>query len=198
MSDVSQGPGWWIASDGKWYPPQEQSTTAPAPLAADVAPAPGYWRGTDGNWYPPQQTPGEAPKKKFYKRVWFWLLIVVVLGLGGCSAVLIGGGVAIDRAAHVQHTVVYAVTGTSPASNITYNTLQEGSGQNGESQVSNVALPWTKTISVSGLVTAFDVIASVGEGGGSVTCTIAEDGRQIATNTATGAFSSATCNSVGT
>lgn len=21
MSDVSQGPGWWIASDGKWYPP---------------------------------------------------------------------------------------------------------------------------------------------------------------------------------
>ena len=22
MSDVSQGPGWWIASDGKWYPPQ--------------------------------------------------------------------------------------------------------------------------------------------------------------------------------
>ncbi len=21
MSDVSQGHGWWIASDGKWYPP---------------------------------------------------------------------------------------------------------------------------------------------------------------------------------
>ena len=21
MSDVSQGPGWWIASDGRWYPP---------------------------------------------------------------------------------------------------------------------------------------------------------------------------------
>lgn len=21
MSDVSQGPGWWLASDGKWYPP---------------------------------------------------------------------------------------------------------------------------------------------------------------------------------
>lgn len=27
MSDVSQGPGWWLASDGKWYPPQ----TSPAP-----------------------------------------------------------------------------------------------------------------------------------------------------------------------
>lgn len=23
MSDVSQGPGWWEASDGKWYPPEQ-------------------------------------------------------------------------------------------------------------------------------------------------------------------------------
>lgn len=23
MSDTSQGPGWWLASDGKWYPPQD-------------------------------------------------------------------------------------------------------------------------------------------------------------------------------
>ncbi len=22
MSDVAQGPGWWVASDGKWYPPE--------------------------------------------------------------------------------------------------------------------------------------------------------------------------------
>lgn len=22
MSDVSQGEGWWLASDGKWYPPE--------------------------------------------------------------------------------------------------------------------------------------------------------------------------------
>ncbi len=27
MSDVSQVPGWWIAPDGRWYPPQ----AAPAP-----------------------------------------------------------------------------------------------------------------------------------------------------------------------
>jgi hypothetical protein len=23
MSDASQGPGWWLANDGKWYPPEE-------------------------------------------------------------------------------------------------------------------------------------------------------------------------------
>lgn len=30
MSDASQGPGWWLASDGKWYPPNaEQGVTGP-------------------------------------------------------------------------------------------------------------------------------------------------------------------------
>ena len=29
MSDTSQGEGWWLASDGKWYPP----TASPGPSA---------------------------------------------------------------------------------------------------------------------------------------------------------------------
>jgi hypothetical protein len=29
MSDYSQGPGWWQASDGKWYPPQQHPGAAP-------------------------------------------------------------------------------------------------------------------------------------------------------------------------
>jgi len=32
MSDTSQGPGWWLASDGRWYPPQ--SAPAPPPLGS--------------------------------------------------------------------------------------------------------------------------------------------------------------------
>ncbi len=32
MTDSSQGPGWWLASDGKWYPPE---TWAGPPLAVD-------------------------------------------------------------------------------------------------------------------------------------------------------------------
>lgn len=31
MSDSSQGPGWWLASDGKWYPPQSAATPVPPP-----------------------------------------------------------------------------------------------------------------------------------------------------------------------
>ncbi len=36
MSDQGQGPGWWQASDGKWYPPQPEApppTPPPAPSA---------------------------------------------------------------------------------------------------------------------------------------------------------------------
>lgn len=29
MSDQSQGPGWWQASDGKWYPPEQSPAPAP-------------------------------------------------------------------------------------------------------------------------------------------------------------------------
>jgi len=41
MSDTSQGPGWWLASDGKWYPPELWTgppTSAP-PAASGTPPA---------------------------------------------------------------------------------------------------------------------------------------------------------------
>jgi hypothetical protein len=37
MSDTPQGPGWWLASDGKFYPPE----SAPGGAAAPGDPAPG-------------------------------------------------------------------------------------------------------------------------------------------------------------
>lgn len=47
MSDYSQGPGWWQASDGKWYPPQQAAPAAPtAPWGA--APPAGTAYGTPG------------------------------------------------------------------------------------------------------------------------------------------------------
>ena len=124
-------------------------------------------------------------------------LIVLAVGISGCSAIVFGAGVAVNNAAHVNHTVVYSVTGSGQANDITYATLQQGSGQNGEAQVTNVNLPWTKTITASGLFTSFSVSATVGSGGGTVTCTITEDGQQLNTNTATGAFATAACTSAG-
>lgn len=37
MSDTSQGPGWWQASDGRWYPPTARPGT-PTPPAQPLAP----------------------------------------------------------------------------------------------------------------------------------------------------------------
>ena len=47
MSDSSQGSGWWLASDGKWYSPEQ----APGPVPQ--SPAPQYW--------PPPAAPGYGP-----------------------------------------------------------------------------------------------------------------------------------------
>ena len=47
MSDMQQGPGWWQASDGKWYPPEThpfRQTPPPGhlPSDGDQVPTPGY------------------------------------------------------------------------------------------------------------------------------------------------------------
>lgn len=38
MSQVSQGPGWWLASDGRWYPPEQvPGYPAPGPTAESAS-----------------------------------------------------------------------------------------------------------------------------------------------------------------
>ena len=47
MSDSPQGPGWWQASDGKWYPPEQSAgsgSSAPSPPPKPVRPAPDWVR----------------------------------------------------------------------------------------------------------------------------------------------------------
>ncbi len=190
MSDVSQGPGWWQASDGKWYAPQQQpGPMAPSPTS-EVPPGPGFWRGTDGNWYAPQVPPAQNAKKPVYRRVWFWLLVVLALGIGGCASILSLTSSAINTANNKQHTVVYRVTGAGTAT-ITYSAWDKD--HNGTTQHSDVPLPWTKTITGSGLFNAYSVDATLGASGGTVACTLTVDGKQVSSNSASGAFSSATC-----
>lgn len=44
MSDVSQGPGWWLASDGKWYPPYAVPSPSPPFPPPPAAPGSGATR----------------------------------------------------------------------------------------------------------------------------------------------------------
>ncbi len=68
MSDVSQGPGWWLASDGRWYPPDQVpgytpvgSTEVPVArvgLDPSGAPVPGGPPDPVGMGYP--EVPGHG------------------------------------------------------------------------------------------------------------------------------------------
>jgi len=55
VSDGSAGPGWWLASDGRWYPP-EQAPGLPPPTPPLVGPPPGA-----GYALPPDPGYGFAP-----------------------------------------------------------------------------------------------------------------------------------------
>jgi hypothetical protein len=74
VSDVSQGPGWWQASDGKWYPPQPAAT--PPPMAPPPGPGPGPQWG------------GPPPAKKSNKGCLIALAVVGVVALLGIAAVV--------------------------------------------------------------------------------------------------------------
>ncbi len=61
MSEVSQGPGWWLASDGRWYSPDQSPGYAP-PGAQAYPPPSGAPIGPVGAAYGPSTAPpGYAP-----------------------------------------------------------------------------------------------------------------------------------------
>ena len=58
--------GWWLASDGKWYPPAEGlEVTSPADRnptgPATAQPGPDWWLASDLKWYGPDFPPDVAP-----------------------------------------------------------------------------------------------------------------------------------------
>jgi hypothetical protein len=71
MSDVSKAPGWWQASDGKWYPPETHPDwrPPPAPMGTQIPATPSG--GSLGS--PP------GVRRPLFKRWWIWLATAVVL-----------------------------------------------------------------------------------------------------------------------
>ena len=86
MSDTSQGPGWWQASDGKWYPPEQApgggaGTTAGAGTAnVDIGGAFSY------GWNKFTQNAG--PLIVAVLVMWVLQLIVQAIGFGFRSLIL--------------------------------------------------------------------------------------------------------------
>ncbi len=81
MSDTSQGPGWWQASDGKWYPPESNPSTA----QSAAPPPPGPMTSVPGP--PLAHQVGAVQLQRVVGKTrnpWgVWLLTLVTLGIYG-------------------------------------------------------------------------------------------------------------------
>src|SRR5688500_18582318 len=77
MSDTPQGPGWWQASDGKFYPPQPQTQPPPPPMGV----------GPTGPM-PPMPPPAQTGMSGCLKAFLIGGAIALVLGFGGCAVAL--------------------------------------------------------------------------------------------------------------
>lgn len=86
MSDWAQGDDWWMASDGKWYPPTSRAVVAPPPPPPLGISASPHW----GHQPPP---PTAAPRATLSPTLTAWvkgLMIVTTLAMaGGVVAALV-------------------------------------------------------------------------------------------------------------
>lgn len=84
MSDVSQGPGWWQASDRKWYPPEA------VPGSTPTAGAPTGWTpGTAGPGMAATASALRVPRARSSTTTGgVWALVLLV-----CGAVMIAGSI---------------------------------------------------------------------------------------------------------
>ena len=84
MSDMSQGPGWWQASDGKWYPPEQAPGYQP-PAGGPAGGGTSFGEAISYGW------------NKFIQNIGEWIILwliyfVVVLALAIVTfAVAVGG-----------------------------------------------------------------------------------------------------------
>jgi hypothetical protein len=150
MSDMSQGPGWWIASDGKWYPPHlhpsvratetphaESPGTAATPTGAAYSGSGAgpfvtsdpvnRFPGTPGLAYPDGTPPAsETPKKHSRRPVAAAMGIVVVILL------VVGGVVAFGHTQSASATVINAVNSTvsNGTAHVTLSLTGQAAGTN--------------------------------------------------------------------
>jgi hypothetical protein len=84
MSATSQGPGWWLASDGKWYPPElwtGPSATQGAAYGGAVAPGYAGSSYAHSGQVAPAKTNGLAIAALICGCVGFLLFIPGILGI---------------------------------------------------------------------------------------------------------------------
>lgn len=105
MSDTSQGEGWWLASDGKWYPPElhrDYVPPAPPPLPLPSIPTPPSPAG-------PSQPEGNQATA-WYKRRWVHVTGGALVSLVVVSALFSDDAEQPDQVTVAEQSTVAATT----------------------------------------------------------------------------------------
>ncbi len=153
MSNVSQGPGWWMASDQRWYPPESHPSYRPPPPAIPAFGS--YPGGQSFSPNPSSHAPGGPPLADYGQRVGGWLIDWLIL------LVICGVLSAITHSFHYSHvattfngyssnnrTFRLGMPGAllSPVIVVAYGTLMCGSGR---AQTLGMMVTKTKAVKVS-------------------------------------------------
>jgi hypothetical protein len=120
-------------------------------------------------------------------------LVVSIVGLVICVLqAAIWGKAANDviDEANREVVIVYEVTGDAPDVKVSYSTFGDTATTNEEAVTT---LPWTKEVKTKGLLKGGSLIVDAGETGGNVTCKVTVDGKEVQTDSASGAFALAAC-----
>lgn len=123
-------------------------------------------------------------------------LVVSLVGLVICILwVAVWGKAAndVNEEANREAVIVYEVTGDAPNVNVNYSTYGDEVTTNQETVTT---LPWTKEVTTKGIVKEGQLIVTTSDAGGSVTCKVTVDGKEVQTATASGQFAVATCDSL--
>ncbi len=107
MSDVSQGPGWWQASDGKWYPPEQAPSAQPQPQGFGAPGGPGQQPGAAGA---NPVSVGDAFN-------WGWTKFQQNIG-----PILIAAAIMIVGLAIIEAIVFFLIIGSAAATTTTHTT----------------------------------------------------------------------------
>ncbi|MGC5258264.1 hypothetical protein ACPXCG_18120 [Gordonia sp. DT218] len=146
-----------------------------------------------GQPYPGQYPPPGYPPPPKKRKKWPWILLALVVVflvvVGGCVA-LVGGAIdSVDEESERTVTVTYEITGDGPTASATYST-----GNMDQAQDTDVPVPWTKEVQITGLGKVVTLLASNGiDGSGAIRCRIRQGDSVISENASSGPGASASC-----
>jgi hypothetical protein len=178
---VLSPPGWYFDPANRarlrwWDGYRWTSAVAPGPHAYPYP----YPRG-----YPQQAL---KPARRLYQRSWFWIVISLVLVLGGCAGF---AALVVHHVINDQHVATYQVTGDGRTATIIYTGFDDGASS-GDSTANSATLPWTLTVRSKGDLVSYSVDAFEATGH-TISCTITVDGVVKSSQTGTGPFATAIC-----